>query len=297
MEQENSQKMEQIEKAQDDLKAELEVIKELLKKLDKGKNAQEFATQVGKHSQDDLLYPPGFEPNPGVQFQGGSSNTPVVNQAQQGMTAEIPLNATAPDQEKQGTKYQVYDNPTYNLKDSGLVPTWEEIREVEKMKGDEPESKNEDSSKDRISLLEDRLGAIDGMDFFGSVDAGELCLVPGVVVPPKFKPPKFEKYDGTKCPVAHVTMYYRKMAAHAQNEKLLMHVFQESLTGSAEDWYVRLDRSKVKTWNALARAFIRNYRHVMELAPDRLSLQNMEKKPTETFREYAQSWRDIAIRV
>ena len=32
-------------------------------------------------------------------------------------------------------------------------------------------------------------------------------------------------------------------------------------------------------------------------APDRLSLQNMEKKATETFREYAHKWRDLAAQV
>ena len=34
-----------------------------------------------------------------------------------------------------------------------------------------------------------------------------------------------------------------------------------------------------------------------DTAPDRLSLQNMEKKATETFREYAHKWRDLAAQV
>ena len=32
-------------------------------------------------------------------------------------------------------------------------------------------------------------------------------------------------------------------------------------------------------------------------APDRISLQNMEKKATETFREYVHQWRDLAAQV
>ena len=31
--------------------------------------------------------------------------------------------------------------------------------------------------------------------------------------------------------------------------------------------------------------------------PDRMSLQNMEKKPNETFREYAHRWRDLASQI
>ena len=32
-------------------------------------------------------------------------------------------------------------------------------------------------------------------------------------------------------------------------------------------------------------------------APDRMSLQNMKKKPHETFREYAYRWRDLASQI
>ena len=51
-------------------------------------------------------------------------------------------------------------------------------------------------------------------------------LVPNVKIPPKIKVPKFEKYQGTTSPKSHVTIYYRKMAAHIHNnEKLLIHFF------------------------------------------------------------------------
>ena len=32
---------------------------------------------------------------------------------------------------------------------------------------------------------------------------------------------------------------------------------------------------------------------MMDIAPDRMSLQNMEKKANETFQEYAHKWRDL----
>ena len=36
---------------------------------------------------------------------------------------------------------------------------------------------------------------------------------------------------------------------------------------------------------------------MMDTAPDRMSLQNMEKKTNETFHEYAHKWRDLAAQV
>jgi len=35
----------------------------------------------------------------------------------------------------------------------------------------------------------------------------------------------------------------------------------------------------------------------MDMAPDRMQLQNMAKKSSETFKEYAQRWRELAAQV
>ena len=38
----------------------------------------------------------------------------------------------------------------------------------------------------------------------------KLCLVPNVVIPPKFKVMDFDKYKGTNSSKNHLKMYYRK---------------------------------------------------------------------------------------
>ena len=67
----------------------------------------------------------------------------------------------------------------------------------------------------------------------GNLDATELSLVSGLVIPHKFKTSTFDNYDGTKCPTTHLTMYCRKMSTYTDNDKLLMYCFQDSLTGIA----------------------------------------------------------------
>ncbi|KAK8540092.1 hypothetical protein V6N12_046385 [Hibiscus sabdariffa] len=109
--------------------------------------------------------------------------------------------------------------------------------------------------------------------------------------------PDFEKYNGTSCPEAHITMFVRRMTGHINNDPLLIHCFQDSLTGSAAKWYNQLSRTKINSWNDLAQAFVRQYNHVTDITPDRVTLQNMEKKSNESFRQYAQRWRDIAAQV
>ena len=91
--------------------------------------------------------------------------------------------------------------------------------------------------------MDKRLKEIEGMDDLRSVDPRELSLVPDVVIPSKFKMLKFEKYDGTKCPENHLATYCNKMARHAHNEDLLIHVFYDSLAGAAAQWYRGLKKN------------------------------------------------------
>ena len=90
---------------------------------------------------------------------------------------------------------------------------------------------NDDMTKNKLDVLEERLRMIEGASVYEFGNVARLCLVPDVVIPPKFKVPEFEKYKGVTCPKSHLIMYCRKMAAHAHDEKLLMHFFQDSLAG------------------------------------------------------------------
>ena len=135
------------------------------------------------------------------------------------------------------------------------------------------------------------------MNDLESVDPRELCLVPDFVIPPNFKMPKFEKYDGTKCPENHLTTYCNKMAGHARSEDLLIYAFYESLTGAAARWYMGLKRDQIRTWRDLAREFLKRYKYMLETALDRMTLQCMKKRPDEDYRGYAVRWKNVASMV
>ena len=95
------------------------------------------------------------------------------------------------------------------------------------------EAKSSDSiDQDKIKALEAKLKVIEGLDLYDPVRAAEMCLVPNVVVSKKFRVPEFIKYSGTQCPMTHLKSYCNKMAEVVHDEKLLMHFFQDSLSGA-----------------------------------------------------------------
>ena len=138
--------------------------------------------------------------------------------------------------------------------------------------------------------------ALGGKELFGR-NVNELFLVPNVKIPAKFKVPEFEKYKGNTFPRAHLVMYVRRMSTHTDDQRLLIHFSQESLIGAALKWYMSLDSVNIHTFNDLGEAFIKQYKYNVDMAPDRDQLRNMVQKDRESFKEYAQIWREVAAQV
>ncbi|XP_050897315.1 uncharacterized protein LOC127104154 [Lathyrus oleraceus] len=145
-------------------------------------------------------------------------------------------------------------------------------------------------------LLDEKIRAIEGFSAYG-INAKDLCLVPNMVLPPKFKAPYLPKYTGLRCPKRHVIMYCRKMASYIDNDDLLIHCFQDNLVGKSLDWYMGLVRNKIRSWKELSESFLNQYKYNLDMAPTRLQLQNQACKGNETFKKYAQKWHEMASRV
>ncbi|XP_052877969.1 uncharacterized protein LOC128284199 [Gossypium arboreum] len=186
-----------------------------------------------------------------------------------------------------GSGSNFVNNPNYPP-----VPNLDEAAEEENVRID-----SQKQLKERCRWLEEKFKAIESADHHQGIDAKDLSLVPDLVLPPKFKIPEFEKYNGPSCPEAHITIFCRQMTGYVNNDQLLIHCFQDSLVGAASKWYHQLSRAKINSWKDLAQAFMKQYNHVMDMTPDRITLQNMEKKSNESFRQYAQRWREVAIQV
>jgi hypothetical protein len=92
-----------------------------------------------------------------------------------------------------------------------------------------PKPEGKDSQLDsKIDSLEEKIRLIQGLNSFGNTDFSSMSWFPNMTVPPKFKAPEFEKYNGRGDPMIHLQMYCRKMAPYADNEPLLIQTFQDT---------------------------------------------------------------------
>jgi hypothetical protein len=153
-----------------------------------------------------------------------------------------------------------------------------------------------DSLQGQFDKIQLEIKALRGKDLFGK-NAHDLCLVPNVKILPKFKVPEFEKYKGNSCLQSYLVMYPKKMSTQTDNHQLLIHYFQDSLTGAALKWYMGLDDTHIRTFNDLGEAFIRQYMYNLDMAPDKDQLRAMALKDKESFKEYAQRWREIVAQI
>ncbi|PKI47136.1 hypothetical protein CRG98_032478 [Punica granatum] len=74
-------------------------------------------------------------------------------------------------------------------------------------------------------------------------------------------------------------------------EEFVIQTFQDSLTGSALDWFMTLKAADIPTWTDLSRKFLDQYRLCAETPPTLLDLNMMEMKEDQTFEAYAAEWR------
>ncbi|XP_050909007.1 uncharacterized protein LOC127122764 [Lathyrus oleraceus] len=130
----------------------------------------------------------------------------------------------------------------------------------------------------KYRMLEEILKVVEGQGVLG-MDINDLRLVPGVMVPPKFKVPILDKYNGTTCPKTHMKAYYRQP-------------IWESLK-----WYMHLERTYIRNWRDLVEAYLRHYQYNIDMDPNWTQMESLTQGLNESFKEYTHKWRELATRV
>ena len=82
-------------------------------------------------------------------------------------------------------------------------------QEEDKTNHDPPTVENEKKINERMNKMKEMIRRVRKMEEL--MDYNSLSLFPNARLPPKFKMPTLDKFDGTDCPKSHLKIYMRAM--------------------------------------------------------------------------------------
>ena len=103
---------------------------------------------------------------------------------------------------------QDLERPTVDL---FRIPNLDDPYKQEKLNKGLSMQSNAIELQQRHVSLEERLKVVKDKNTLKGLNPNDLNLIFDLVIPPHFKMPSFEKYDGTSCPKMHLIMYCNKM--------------------------------------------------------------------------------------
>ena len=129
------------------------------------------------------------------------------------------------------------------------------------------------------------------------MDYNSLSLFPNARLPPKFKMPTLDKFDGISCPKSHPKMYMRVMQPLGATEEVLAQMFQNTLTGAILKWFLNLDDARAISWEDIYWEFHKQYKYNMEVNITRRDLETTKQEPKESFSTFITKWRAKAAQM
>ncbi|XP_034672482.1 uncharacterized protein LOC117904067 [Vitis riparia] len=144
----------------------------------------------------------------------------------------------------------------------------------------------------RMDRLERRIGQMRDPDEMISLDDPDD--VPVATLPVGFRMPDIERYTGVGCPRIHLRLYSTVMRALGLDEAQLLTLFPLSLSGMTRRWYVSLETSRRRTWEDLAREFLRQYSFSGDTSITRRELEFLRQGSDESVSSFISRWREKA---
>ena len=102
----------------------------------------------------------------------------------------------------------------------------------------------------RANLVEDLVHRIDSL-FTASINGDPL--------PPKFKMPSLDSYDGTCDPFDHIATFKTTMHLQRVLDEIMCRTFPTTLKGLARVWFSKIPPNSVSSFEELSKLFVNNF--------------------------------------
>ena len=130
---------------------------------------------------------------------------------------------------------------------------------------------NEKKINERMNKMEEMIRRAHKIEDL--MDYKSLSLFPDVRLPPKFKMPILDKFDGIGFPTSHLKMYMRAMQPLGAAKEVLAQMFQNTLIVAALRWFLNSVDARARSWEDICREFHKKHKYKIEVDITRRDLE------------------------
>ena len=134
-------------------------------------------------------------------------------------------------------------------------------------------------------------------DLVHRTDSPFTASINGHPLPPKFKMPSLDSYDGTCDPFNHIATFKTTMHLQGILDEIMCRAFSTTLKGLARVWFSKIPPNSVSSFEELSKLFVNNFiggqRHKHSLS----SLLTIEQRENESLRLFITHFNREALSV
>ena len=134
-------------------------------------------------------------------------------------------------------------------------------------------------------------------DLVHRTDSPFIVLINGHPLPPKFKMPSLDSYDGTRDPFDHIATFKTTMHLQGVPDEIMCRSFPTTLKGPARVWFSKIPPNSVSSFEELSKLFVNNFIGGQRHKRSSSSLLTIEQGENESLRSFITRFNREALTV
>ena len=134
-------------------------------------------------------------------------------------------------------------------------------------------------------------------DLVHKTDSPFTTSINGHPLPPKFKMPSLDSYDGTRDPFDHITTFKTTMHLQGVSDKIMYRAFPTTLKGPARVWFNKMLSNSVSSFEELSKLFVNNFIGGQRHKHSSSNLLTIEQGENESLRSFITRFNREALSV
>ena len=134
-------------------------------------------------------------------------------------------------------------------------------------------------------------------DLVHRIDSPFNASINGHPLPPKFKMPSLDSYDGMRDPFDHIATFKTTMHLQGVPDEIMCSAFPTTLKGPAQVWFSKIPPNLVSSFEKLSKLFVNNFIGGQRHKRSSSNLLTIEQGENESLRSFITRFNREALTV